>query len=335
MKIWLPYTYARSGSTVFINNLAQGLRARGLEAVTQEFPHLFQFFPKALRLISPPPQTDIIITNTWNGPGFHRSNIPAICVEHLFVLDHRLKGYKSPAQDLFHTSLIRSFVRESYRTASKVVAVSEYTRRAVLEVFPKTDIRVILNGINEAFFTPGEQRWTSRDANDKFELLFVGNLSRRKGADLLPDIMARLGPDFVLRYTGGAGTAPTGFDAANFVPLGRLSQSEIRDEYRRCDALIAPTRMEGLPLAVLEAAACGLPIIASDSASLPEAVIDRVTGLICPVDDPASFADAARYLREHPHEARGMREQARNMAAQRFSFERMVEEYVGLIRSLV
>lgn len=332
MRIWAPYTSAKSGSTIFTHNLAAGLTTRGFQVTVQEFPHQFQYFPKALRFASPPPETDVILTNTWNGPGFHRTGIPSLFVEHLFVLDPLLDQYKSTGQKIFHELLVKRFVQESYRAGSRIVSVSEYTKNAALKVFPSTDIRVILNGIDETFFTPAER--TPSPRKSPFKLLFVGNLTRRKGADLLPPLMAALGNDFVLRYTGHADAAPGNFGASNLVALGRLSRDEMREEYRGCDAMIAPSRMEGLSLAMLEAASCGLPIIASNRASMPEIVLHEQNGLICEADDIAGFAEAARFLRDNPDELRTMRLEARVIVERKFSFSRMVDQYADLLRSV-
>ncbi|MFN3594090.1 MAG: glycosyltransferase [Thiobacillaceae bacterium] len=68
------------------------------------------------------------------------------------------------------------------------------------------------------------------------------------------------------------------------------------EAYRQADALLFPSRIEGLPLTVIEAMACGLPVIAAKSASLPEVVAHGATGLLCPVDDVGAYVSAPRTL---------------------------------------
>lgn len=333
MKIWLPYTSARSGSTVFMKALAEGFHTAGFDTELQEFPHLLQYAPELLSRIAPPPGTQVVITNSWNGFAFHRPGLVSICVEHLFVLDKNLSPYKARAQATFHRLFVSRFNRQSYTSADRVVAVSDYTCRSVRAYFPWVEPEVILNGVDTDFFTPADDP-AKFSPNTPFRLLFAGNVTNRKGADLIPEIMRRLGNGFLLHYTGDPHSVPAYFRGDNIVALGRLTRPDMRDAYRRCDALLAPTRMEGLPLSVLEALACGRPIICSNSSSLPEAVIDGKTGTICPVDDIDAFVAAIRDLAGDPERHRQMSQNARDDAVQRFSFSRMLDEYIRLIARL-
>jgi glycosyltransferase involved in cell wall biosynthesis len=162
-------------------------------------------------------------------------------------------------------------------------------------------------------------------------------MNRRKGADLLPEIMRRLGEGFELRYTGRVDEFSNGGQIPlNMIALGRLHGLEaIRAAYRESDALLFPTRLEGLPLVVLEAMGCGLPVISSDCSSLPEVVERDVTGLLCPVDDIDAFVAAARALGENLDMWRRMCLAARERAESQFGEEHAIDLYVRLYRSLL
>ena len=82
--------------------------------------------------------------------------------------------------------------------------------------------------------------------------------------------------------------------------LGPLTQAEVRDLLARSDVFAAPCieaadgNIDGLPTVVLEAMACGTPVVATAVSGLPEVVHDGVTGILLPPGDPASLAVALR-----------------------------------------
>lgn len=332
MKIWLPYTAANSGSSVFMHRLGAALNGKGIPAVVQEFPHNLQYIPHLLQHCRPPAGTTAVISNSWSGFAFHRQDIFSISVEHLFVLDPALSVYKSFAQTIFHEKILRHYLAQSYRSADHVVAVSAYTAHALNETFPDVEVTVIRNGVDTAFFSP-EVDARGLDRNRPFRLGFAGNHSRRKGVDLLVPTMQRLGPNFELWHTGPEMLdVPDGL-RPHFVAKGRLDALAMRDFYRQCDALLVPTRLEGLPLTVIEAQACGLPIITTNCTSLPEVVADGVTGFVCPVDDVGAMVKAAHSLAENVGLRRHMSEAARSRAMREFTFDYMVDAYVVLLET--
>ena len=335
MNFWLPYTHGGSGSDVSTRFLAAGLTAAGHVATAQQFHHGFQYFPWGLRTIPAPPNTDAIITNTWNGFVFHRPNAVNITVERLFVLDPEYLPYKTKPQALFHKTLIAHFVRRSILSADICVAVSDYTAKALANTLQVPKPRMILNAVDTDFFSPeANDRRLGHRHTRPFRLLFVGNFTRRKGADLIPEIMKRLGPGFELEFTSGRLPRSGGDNPSNMRCLGRLSLVEVRDAYRRADALLFPSRLEGLPRTVMESLSCGTPVIASDSSSLPEAVDHQHTGLLCPAIDAHCFVAAIKKLAADEALWQQMTYSARETALARFSLRRMVAEYVELVQEL-
>ena len=105
--------------------------------------------------------------------------------------------------------------------------------------------------------------------------------------------------------------------------------------YQQADALLFPSRLEGLPLTVLEAQACGLPVIAARASSLPEVVEEGVTGLLCSQNDIQAFVDTARQLAGEFDLWLGMRTAARQRTENRFCLDAMVDRYSDLYRSIL
>lgn len=332
LKVWLPYVTAGSGSDVFTLRLAAAIRAAGHEAVPQAFPHKFQYAPTYLRRANPPQRTNVVLANSWNGFAFKRSGLPLIVMEHHCVLDPAYAPYRSFAQCAFHRTLVRHFESLSFRAADRIIVVSDHTARIVQSIFPWTAPMRIYNGIDTEFFAPEPQ--PSRPPGP-FTLLFVGNNTRRKGADLLALIMAKLPGDFRLRYTGGLRNDPVAVADPRLQPIGRLSDEELLGEFRRADALLFPTRYEGFGYAAAEAMACGTPVIASDCTSLPEVVRNGQTGILCSTGDAVAFANAVRLLAGDRDTLNRMGEAARQHVVSRFSIATMVEQYLELFTELV
>lgn len=328
MKIWLPAIRGGSGTDVFTRRLSEALRRRGIEAEITWFPSSFQLAPGLLRLVPSPAGTTAIHTNSWNGFAFARKGIPLVVTEHLNVFDPSFRPYKSLAQRIYHESFIRRFVKASFTRASIITAVSYSTARNLTKIWPGCPVQAIHNWIDTRTFVPTD-RESKRDR--PFRLLFVGNLSRRKGADLLAPIMRELGPQFELHFTAGLRQTKTIPMERNMFPLGRITdEGTLVRAYQRCDAVLVPSRFEGFGLSALEGMACGKPVIASRSSSLLEVMDDGVTGILCPLDNVSAFAAACRKLAEE----RDLRYQygraARHRAEKLFSEDLIVPQYVTL-----
>ena len=329
MRFWLPYVRSVSGSDNFTSNLAAGLEKSGHEALIRPLPRVTQATPDLLRPVPMPDGVEAIVTNSSVGFAFARAQIPMATVAHHCVHDPAFAPFRSKSQAAYYTVLKR-YEKRSFHVADETVAVSVATRRGVMDSFPGVSPRVIRNGIDTTFFTPGQRQ--NRDGAGPFRILFVGNLTRRKGADLLEPTMRILGPEFVLEYTSGLRSSG-GVDIGSARPLGRLSVGALRDAYRQADALFLPSRLEGGPLVAFEAMACGLPVVASDMSAMPEVVIHGQTGLLCELD-PEQFAAAFRRLAADRPLLRQLASTARTNAVENLGLETMASEYVQLFNDL-
>ncbi len=333
MKVWLPMIRGGSGADIFATRLAAALQRRGVTTKISWFPIYFQFAPFLLSSVPAPPGTDIIHALSWSGFAFHRKNIPLVVTEQLDVLDPGYRPYKSFAQAAYHQILIRPFVKASFKAARAVTAVSHATANSLRSLLGQREIHVIYNSVDTSVFCPHPKQ---REPSMPMRLLFVGNLTSRKGVDLLIPIMKELGPRFELHYTAGLRDRKLQTAEPNMIPVGRLTGDQtLLSLYRKCDALLFPSRLEGLPIAPLEAMACGTPVIAARTSSLPEVIESEVCGFLCDLDDPDSFVSACRRLENDPQLLRTLGEGARRRAEKVFSEEVVVPQYIALYEKLL
>jgi glycosyltransferase involved in cell wall biosynthesis len=189
-------------------------------------------------------------------------------------------------------------------------------------------IRVIYPGIDTAYFTPIPD---SRLPNPSFA--YLGRLKRYKGVDLVIRAFAKAQvPGGVLEVAGTGDHRPAlerlaaSLDLGPRVTfLGRISETEKLSLLRRSWALAFASPKEGWGITNLEAAACGTPVIASDSPGLRESVRDGASGFLVPHGDLDAMARVMSRLAAAPDLVRSLGRQAREFACT-FSWERAADE---------
>jgi glycosyltransferase involved in cell wall biosynthesis len=111
---------------------------------------------------------------------------------------------------------------------------------------------------------------------------------------------------------------------------GFTEPAEVEAAMRAAAAVVLPSRAEGVPRTLIEAAAAGAPIITTDTPGCRDTVIDRVSGFLCPLDAPAELAAAMERLLEEPHRIVEMGRASRQLAVARFDRRIVIEETVRL-----
>lgn len=115
--------------------------------------------------------------------------------------------------------------------------------------------------------------------------------------------------------------------------LGQVD--DISGLWARAHIAVLPSRREGLPLSLLEAAACGRAMVATDVPGCREIVIPGETGLLVPVDDAPALADAVGRLLRAPEQRAQFAAAARRLVMERFSAEIVGRQTVALYRHLL
>ncbi|HET6912110.1 MAG TPA: glycosyltransferase family 4 protein [Rhodanobacteraceae bacterium] len=335
MRVWLPSVRARSGSDVYVERLADGLRSRGVEPVVQWFPHVYQYCPWALCREPAPRNTDIVNANSWIAFAFRRKPTPLVATALHCVAGRGYPDWKSLQQAFFHDHLVRRFERASFRAADAAVAISESTRREVREDFDVHDIRAIPLWVDTEEFSPGA--CPVGGIRENTHVLIVGNMSRRKGGDLIGPFCDALGKDFQVTVVAGLrGEAPRVSAAgASLRFASRLTKGQLVSAYRSADIVVSLSRHEGFGYTALEGMACGKPVVAFDVSGLRDVVVHGETGLLEPVEDVAALARACSTLRAEPGLAQRMGRQGRERALKVFTEDRAMDAHLQLYSELL
>jgi glycosyltransferase involved in cell wall biosynthesis len=175
---------------------------------------------------------------------------------------------------------------------------------------------------------------------------YVGRLLRDKGLASLVEahrLARERGKGFALSMAGVADlNNPASFSPGEVASWGEREGIEmlghvmdIRDVWRACHVAVLPSRREGLPLSLLEAAACGRPLVATDVPGCREVVRHGVNGLLVPVDEPAALAAAIEKLGEDSDLRGCFGAAARQLVEERFSTTRIGEDVVRLYEGLL
>lgn len=234
----------------------------------------------------------------------------------------------------------RIIERELARWCDAIVAVSDEEAAEGRRVLGSAGdrIRVVVNGVDRERFSPHGSRAGRRE--DVPLLVCVGRLSEQKAQDLAVHAFAMMMDRTVrLRFVGGEDRPG---DRAALQALARSLGVEERIEWldhtddvaahlRAADLLIAPSRWEGMSLVLLEALACGLPVVATSVAG-SEAVGDA--GAVVAVDDPVALASAIDELLADTDALRRAGEAARARSAA-YDLTGSLEQNLDLWQELV
>jgi len=191
-------------------------------------------------------------------------------------------------------------------TADLVLTPSEFVARRLRAQGVRRPIEVIPTGVDLEKLQPGCRATARRTLGlgaDARVLLYVGRLDREKNIELLLDAFARVRTRGCRLVLVGRGTqAPALGRLASASGLGGrvefrggVPPESLPDYYRAADAFVFASTTETQGLAVLEAMACGLPVVAVRASGIEEVVTDGVSGLLVP-EDVGAFADAIDQL---------------------------------------
>jgi glycosyltransferase involved in cell wall biosynthesis len=212
-------------------------------------------------------------------------------------------------------------------------------RSPLLGKFPVT---IVPNGVDTDVFAP-RNRQLSRDVlripQDRLVVLFAGaegSLNKRKGFALLRRALAEVTDldDVLLVSVGGRVTQLEG-DVAN-LHLGHIDDNRMMAlAYSAADVYVIPSLQDNQPNTVLEAMACGTPVVGFDVGGIRDMVRHQLTGVLCAPEDVSALGGAIVQLLRRPERRATMSAACRRVVMEEYTRELQVNRYAELYRTAV
>jgi len=234
--------------------------------------------------------------------------------------------------------LPRRLIRWAARQAAAVVTVSQALKDKLVALGVEHErIHVLRNGVDLELFHPNDQERLRAELDlRRPTLLSVGNLLAFKGHGLVIEALSLL-PQCEL-VIAGEGPDRAAFEAlarqrgvserVRFV--GSLDQQDLRRYYCAADALVLASSREGWPNVLLEAMACGTPVIATAVGGVPEIVTSTEAGVVVEERSAPALARAVRELSVRPRERAATRR-----FAEQFGWEATSKGQLQLFRQVL
>ncbi len=272
--------------------------------------------------------------SVWHGPHYtmpHRGTTPAV------VTVHDLTFFTHPQ---FHERakvvFFRRAIAYAVRHARVLICVSDFTANQMREIFPAHGpIVVAPHGVDLERFAPEDERSVSEPVSVPY-VLFVGTIEPRKGlATLLGAFahLARTDPTVELWIAGQSGwgrelgeSVDRHVARSRIRQLGFVSDAELPALLRRARAVAYPSFVEGFGLPVLEALACGAPVVTSSGTVMADVAGDAAF-LIVPGDEDGLAGALVKILAFSNDERRRVSAQAR-ARAELFTWTTSVERHL-------
>lgn len=231
-------------------------------------------------------------------------NIPTLLTVHDLSFVHYPHVYEERL-----VTYLNKVVPWSVKRATHILADSQATKDDLVRIYdtPDEKVSVLYSGVSDDFQPVSSDKKLAA-VRKKYHLgskpfvLTVGTVQPRKNYEMLVRAFAKLDSDVTLAIAGGKGWLERGLSAEiathnlqkRVKLLGFVDDADLPALYSAATLFVMPSLYEGFGIPILEAMACGVPIISSDSSSLPEVVGDA--GILLPSDDETAWMTAMRDL---------------------------------------
>jgi glycosyltransferase involved in cell wall biosynthesis len=263
-------------------------------------------------------------------------------------------SFTGHARDIYTENLNPGGLLQRKLLAARfVVTCTEANRRHLKRIAAEATVHRVYHGLNADFARLVADGATPPARNGAFRVLTVGRLVAKKGFDVLVEAVGLLAAEGVpveavivghsasLEPDVGPqleqGIAKLGL-AGRVRLVDSMTQAELYDEYRRASAFCLPCRVvetgdrDGIPNVMVEAMACGVPVVSTSVSGIPELVSNGANGLLVLPEDPRGVAQALLRLHRDPELAGRLGQDAATTVRERFDGDRLVGELAALFR---
>jgi glycosyltransferase involved in cell wall biosynthesis len=261
-------------------------------------------------------------------------------------------SFTAHAKDIYCESLNPAGLLGRKMNAARFVVTCTDANREHLQRLSRTTVHCIYHGLNADFTRLLKEQTGPSLRNGHMRVLSVGRLVAKKGFDIFVEacaVLRRRGVSFETVIVGEDGEHSeeikrriADYNLEQSVRLaGPMPQARLFEEYRRATMFCLPCRVldngdrDGIPNVLVEAMACGLPVVTTGISGIPEVVKDGINGLLVPTENPEALADALIRINQNQSLARNLAAEAQSTVSERFDGERFAAELAALFREAV
>jgi len=280
--------------------------------------------------------------------------VPTIFTLYSPIQSKPLKDRKGIYQRLSSKFFTRFFLSN----AGKITAISENTRKSLKGIgFKERDIVLTPPVINTEIFNQQLPKLQKREElgipMEAPMIFYCGNWAIWKGIDILIDAMPEIIKEYPdIRLVIAWGEAYNWYDERKLMISKKIKElgldknvmevgivEDVQLLMAACDVFVAPFRnTDGVadqPLSILEAMACGKPVIATNVGGIPEVVKHKINGLLVKPGNVSELKNALLYILENKNEAKRMGNNAAKYVAENYSVEAVVERMERIYKEVI
>lgn len=268
------------------------------------------------------PDADVIVASYW------------LAAEHMFALpaSKGAKVYFIQHHEAEFPHVNQKRAAATYRAPCAMMAVSGWLVDVLADRYDRRDVALVLNAVDTAQFAPPAPRRKQKRPT----IGFLGSSNATKRVDIAIgacEILRERFPDLRVRVLAAA--SPSGDYVMHdwFEPTYNPPQEKLADIYADCDAWLFTSDIEGYGLPLLEALACGTPLVARPAGAAPD-LVTAENGVLVDSDDPAVIAAATARILSSPDEDWKKMSDAALKTAQAHDWTRSFEKFeAGLLEA--
>lgn len=246
----------------------------------------------------------------------------------------RLPEFSTMIEGL-HDSISKKEKKEKeLENANRVHVCSEFVKSTLTDYgYPEEKIKVMQFGSPRI----EEPIKSIKKCNNRLKVLFVGRIDQRKGIGYLLKAIQEFDREKVELHI--VGKKPKEISVlkpywGRVIDHGTLTQDKVWELMQQCDLFVLPTLFEGQALVVLEAMACGVPVVVTSHAGVEQVVREGVDGFTIPIGSIESIVEKIEWAQKHPDELKWMGDNAKKRARE-FSWEKYQQQILMSVREMM
>ncbi|ASA78636.1 glycosyltransferase family 4 protein [Thermococcus sp. 5-4] len=280
-------------------------------------------------------QNELDVVHIQGGPGgvflLINPGVPVVyTAHHTYAQQYRYFGRR------FY-KLLMKLEKHGYVMAKKIIAVSSTTKSSLTDDYdvPSEKITLLPNGVDFHIFRP-----LSRVKKVPYSILYVGRLDKRKGLYYLIKAMKHITKELPTArlYIIGSGHLRNNLEQLiknervnnNVVFLGNVPLDDLVKWYNKAEVFVLPSLFEGFGIVVLEAIACGTPVVGTNVPGIVDIIEHEKTGVLVSPKSELGLKEQLVYLLSSPKIRRKLTHKSRKRLERKFEWKVIVERLTEL-----